>query len=101
MEYEIVRDEKEKRTYEDLQYGRFFRFVNRTTYADPERGSDTVFIKVKNLGGAMIDQRGFLAFHSGAVQQATSYEREEIIELEQIHPMKFREIGKDGHPLRP
>ena len=96
MEYEIVRDNKEKRTYEDLSYGRFFRFVDNTTFVDGKRGTDTVFFKVQ-----LASSKGLVAFESGQVYTVGPSADSEIIELEQIHPMKFREIDKDGHPIKP
>lgn len=96
MEYEIVRGKKEKRTYEDLQYGRFFRFVDNIAFADGKRGTDTVFFKVQ-----LSSNKGLVSFESGQVYTVGPSADLEIIELEQIHPMKFREIDKDGHPINP
>lgn len=96
MEYEIVRGKKEKRTYEDLQHGRFFRFVDNIAFADGKRGTDTVFFKVQ-----LSSNKGLVAFESGQVYTVGESAKSAIIKLEQIHPMKFREIDKDGHPIKP
>ena len=96
MEYEIVRGKKENRTYEDLQHGRFFRFVDNITFVEGRRGTDTVFFKVQ-----LASNKGLVAFESGQVYIIGESYNSEIIELEQIHPMQFREIDKDGHPIKP